>query len=105
MGHCLLRPVSIKDLQPVSPGQQIITDLPQCSSCLPGQERNGLLITIDPITDKIVGGVIPDFQDDIRHCIAEQHEIRRIIGSFQIIGTCGYRADSADQANHQYGNQ
>ena len=61
-------------------GMRFIADFPQGCGSLPGQERHRLLITIDPIPDKIVGGVIPDFQDGIRHRITEQHEIRRIIG-------------------------
>ena len=80
IGDSALGPVSIIDLQTISLLNQVIAHLLQSLGSFLRQKRNRLLIAVDPVTDKVIGGIVTDLQNRIRHGFTEQNKIRGIIG-------------------------
>ena len=71
-------PISIEDLQPIALHQHLTADGFQCSGSLYGKQGAGLLITVNALADKIVGGIIPDFLHNMRNEICQYYKSRRI---------------------------
>ena len=67
-------PVSVKDLQPVSLHKQLIGGRLQSPGRLLCQQGAGFLVAIDPVTDKVVSGIVTDLLNNPRHIVRQQNK-------------------------------
>ena len=79
MGDSLLRAVRVKDLKAVALLHQLVADFPERRGGFLRQECQRLLVSVDPLSHKIIGGIIADLQDGVRDGFAKEHEIRGIV--------------------------
>ena len=69
-----LRPVSVVDLEPVTPGLYVVADFLQRSGRFTGIKHHRLQIAVHPRSDEIVGSEVARFDDGIGHDIGEVDE-------------------------------
>ena len=77
--------VGVEDLEPVALNKQLAADDLERPRRLDREQGAGLLVPVDPVADKIVGGIIADLLYDLRHVIRQQDEAGRVHGFTRII--------------------
>ena len=75
--HRPLGSIGIIDHQAQTLLQHVVADQAQGMCRLLGEDGYGLLIAVDALAHKIIGGVVPDLQDGIRDGLAYQDEAFR----------------------------
>ena len=75
MVHCHLRAIGVVNLQPVAHLDNVVADSLEAvggSFC----EKGGRLeISVDPVSHEIIGSVVTDLQDSVRHHVHDIHEL------------------------------
>ena len=74
-----LRAIRVENLQPVAHREQLVADLLERGGGFLGEERQRLLIAVDPVADEVVGRIIADLQNRIRHGFRKQHKVRAVV--------------------------
>ena len=73
MVHGALGPVRIVNLEPVSLGHYVVTHFLERGGGLRSEQGRGLQIAVYPLSHKVVGAVIADFQDGVRNGLCHRN--------------------------------
>ena len=77
-GH--LRTVGVVDFQTVALLFQLVTDGAEAVGSLAREQCGGLQVSIDTAANEVVGAVVADFKENIRHYIGNHYKVAGIIG-------------------------
>ena len=74
------RPVGIKYLQPVTLHIELSRRIPERPGSLLRDDCTGLLVAGDPLTEKVIGGKIPDLLKNPRDIVGQQDKAAGVHG-------------------------
>ena len=86
MVHGLLRTVGIVNLQTIALSHHIVAHGLEGLGRLLGKHRYRSLVTVNAGADEIIGAVVADFQDGIRHGIGKQDEVAAVVSGRNFSG-------------------
>ena len=75
MVHCLLRAISVINLQPVTPAHHLVAHSPQTVGGAAREQCHGLLISVHARAHKIIGAVIAHLEYGIGHCLGQHDKL------------------------------
>ena len=75
----LLWPVGIVDFQAITLLAYVVADGPQTVGSSPCQQCRRLLVAVDALAYEVVGAVVANLQNGIRHGVGEHYKLARIV--------------------------